>query len=139
MATYKVGYVPGSFDLFHVGHLNILKRAKSNCEKLIVGVSTDELVRTKNISPIIPFEERIEIVRAIKYVDMAVVQENHNKLEAWEKYHFDVIFGGDDLKGSERWNNLERQFREVGVDVVYFPYTCETSSTQVREALNRIR
>lgn len=134
---YKVGYLPGSWDLFHVGHLNIIKNAKSLCDKLIVAVSTDALVRTKGVSPVISLRDRLEIVGAIRYVDEAVMQIDHNKLAAWEKYRFDAIFGGDDLKGSERWNLLEQQFSAKGVDVVYFPYTKEISSTMIREALGR--
>ena len=134
---YKIGYLPGSWDLFHAGHLNIIKKAKSLCDKLIVAVSTDELVRAKGVNLIIPLWQRLEIVAAIRYVDEVVTQIDHNKFAAWEKYHFDVIFGGDDLKGSERWNLLEQQFSAEGVDVMYFPYTKEISSTMIREALGR--
>lgn len=134
---YKIGYLPGSWDLFHVGHLNIIKKAKSLCDKLIVAVSTDELVRAKGVNLIIPLQQRLEIVAAIRYVDEVITQIDHNKFAAWEKYRFDVIFGGDDLKGSERWNLLEQQFSVEGVDVMYFPYTREISSTIVRKALSR--
>lgn len=134
---YKLGYLPGSWDLFHVGHLKIIKKAKSLCDKLIVAVSTDELVRAKGVTPFIALQDRLEIVGAIRYVDEAVTQVDHNKLAAWEKYRFDAIFGGDDLKGSERWNLLEQQFSAKGVDVVYFPYTKDISSTIIREALRR--
>lgn len=132
----KIGYTTGVFDLFHIGHLNILKNAKSKCDHLIVGVSTDEVVQEyKDKKPIIPFEERIEIVKAIKYVDEVVPQESMDKFKAWENLHFDVLFHGDDWKGTEMWNKLEKEFAEVGVEIVYFPYTKQTSSSQLREAL----
>lgn len=135
MKKYKVGYTTGVFDLFHVGHLNILRRAKEHCEYLIVGVTTDELVSYKNKRAIIPHHERMAIVESIKYVDKVVPQVNMNKMEAWEKYKFDVMFVGDDWKGTDRWNEYERQFKEVGVDIIYFPYTKGVSSTKLREIL----
>lgn len=138
MKKYKVGYTTGVYDMFHIGHLNILKRAKEQCEYLIVGVTTDELVSYKNKKAIIPHDERMAIVESIKYVDQVVPQENMDKMTAWEKYKFDVMFVGSDWKGTEKWNEFERQFREVGVDIVYFPYTQGTSSTILREALNEI-
>ena len=138
MKKYKVGYTAGVFDMFHIGHLNILKRAKEQCEFLIVGVTTDELVSYKNKQAIIPHEERMAIVESIKYVDKVVPQENMDKMQAWEKYKFDVMFVGSDWKGTEKWNEFERQFGEVGVDIVYLPYTKGTSSTKLRDALERI-
>mgnify|MGYP001034322627 CR=1 FL=1 len=138
MKKYKVGYTAGVFDMFHIGHLNILKRAKEQCEFLIVGVTTDELVSYKNKQAIIPHEERMAIVESIKYVDKVVPQENMDKMQAWEKYKFDVMFVGSDWKGTDKWNEFERQFGEVGVDIVYFPYTQGTSSTQLREVLHKI-
>ena len=136
MEKYKVGYTTGVFDMFHIGHLNILKKAKEQCEYLIVGVSTDELVESyKNKTPIIPFKERVEIVKAIKYVDEVVVQENRDKVKALDKYKFNVMFVGDDWKGKPLFQETERVFRERGVDVVYFPYTEGTSSTILREKL----
>ena len=96
MAKYKTGYTTGVFDLFHIGHLNLLRRAKKQCDYLIVGVSSDDLVGYKNKRAVIPFEERIQIIQAIRYVDQAVPQINMNKMEAWEKFHFDVMFVGDD-------------------------------------------
>ena len=134
MKKYKVGYTTGVFDMFHIGHLNILKRAKEMCDYLIVGVSTDELVKkAKNKIPIIPFEERMEIVAAIRYVDKVVSQENKDKLQAFEKYKFDVMFVGDDWKGSELFENCEKELKKRGSCVVYFPYTKSTSSTILRE------
>ena len=136
MKKYKVGYTTGVFDLFHIGHLNILRRAKEYCEYLIVGVSTDELVLSqKKKTPIIPFEERVRIVEAIRYVDRVVPQTNRDKKQALMKYKFDVMFVDSDWKGTDKWNEFERQFSAVGVEIVYFPYTQGTSSTQLREVL----
>ncbi len=133
---YKVGYTTGVFDMFHIGHLNILKKAKEQCEYLIVGVSTDELVqKTKNKTPIIPFDERVEILSSIKYVDKVVPQENKNKIEAYQKYHFDVMFVGDDWKGSDLFTKCENELKKYGSCVVYFPYTKSTSSTILRKKL----
>jgi glycerol-3-phosphate cytidylyltransferase len=138
MKKYRLGYTAGVFDLFHIGHLNILKKAKEYCDELIVGVSTDELVANyKNKVPVIPYEERVSIVSAIKYVDKVVPQVNRNKFEAWEKLKFDVMFVGDDWKGSKLFTEVEQQFREVGVDIVYFPYTQGTSSTMLREKISK--
>lgn len=138
MKKYKIGYTTGVFDLFHVGHLNILRRAKEQCEYLIVGVTTDELVAYKNRQAVIPHNERMAIIESIKYVDKVVPQENMNKLEAWEKYKFDVVFVGSDWKGTIEWQKYEKQFREVGTDVVYFPYTEGTSSTKMREVIQKL-
>jgi len=127
---YKIGYTTGVFDLFHIGHLNILKRAKEKCEYLVVGVTTDELVfGRKGKYPVIPFEERVEIIKSICYVNKVVPQADMDKLDAWQKHKFNAIFVGDDWKGTESWNKYEIEFGEVGVDIVYFPYTEHTSST----------
>jgi glycerol-3-phosphate cytidylyltransferase len=139
MKKYKTGYTAGVFDLFHIGHLNILRRAKESCDFLIVGVSVDELVAYKNKRAVIPFEERIEIVRSIRYVDMAVPQENMDKIQALEKYNFDVMFVGSDWKNTEKWNEIEQQMNERGVDIIYFPYTKGTSSTLINQVLNKLR
>lgn len=138
MKKYKVGYTTGVYDMFHIGHLNIIKRAKEQCEYLIIGVTTDELVSYKNKKAVIPHTERMAIVESIKYVDMVVSQENMDKMEAWKKYKFDVMFVGSDWKGTDKWNKFERQFFDVDVDIVYFPYTQGTSSTQLREVLQKI-
>ena len=138
MKKYKVGYTTGVYDMFHIGHLNILKRAKEQCEYLIVGVTTDELVAYKNKKSIIPHEERMAIVESIKYVDQVVPQESMDKMAAWEEYKFDVMFVGSDWKGTDKWNEFERQFREVGVDIEYFPYTQGTSSTKLRDVFDKI-
>lgn len=135
---YKIGYTTGVFDMFHIGHLNILKRAKEQCEYLIVGVSIDELVENyKHKTPIIPFEERVAIVEAIKYVDKVVPQYSMDKFEAWERLRFDVIFHGDDWKGSDMYNEIEKKFGEVGVNIVFLPHTDGTSSTLLSEKLTR--
>ena len=136
MKKYKVGYTTGVFDMFHIGHLNILRRAKEQCEYLIVGVSTDELVQEyKKKTPVIPFEERCEIVQAIDCVDKVVAQENRDKFWAWKQLDFDVMFVGDDWKGKPLFMEVEAELKKVGVDVVYFPYTKDTSSTILREKL----
>lgn len=139
MKKYKVGYTTGVFDLFHVGHLNILRRAKEQCESLIVGVSTDELVMEyKNKLPVIPQEERMEIVRSIVYVDQVVPQVNRDKLSAWEQLKFDVMFVGDDWKGSPLFMEVETKLRKLGVDVVYFPYTKGVSTTMVKDKIQSV-
>lgn len=135
----KIGYTTGVYDLFHIGHLNLLRNARQLCDRLIVGVTSDELVSYKNKRSVIPFSERIEIVRACRYVDAVVPQEELDKFEAWEKLRFDVLFVGDDWFGSERWEELENKFKEVGVRVVYFPYTKGTSSTLLNETLKKLR
>lgn len=136
MKPYKVGYTTGVFDLFHVGHLNILKRAKEYCDHLIVGVSTDELVMEyKHKKPVITFKDRVEIIEGIKYVDQVVPQINRNKFAAWEKLKFDVMFVGDDWRGSSLFTEVEQKFNDVGVDVVYFPYTPGVSSTLVKQKM----
>lgn len=135
----RIGYTTGVYDLFHIGHLNLLRKAKAQCDYLIVGVSTDDLVEYKGKRSVIPFEERKEIVGAIKYVDEVVTQENMDKLGAWKKYHFDVMFVGDDWKGTDKWNKIEAELKEVGAEVVYFPYTKGTSSTLINETLHNLR
>src|SRR5690625_4265420 len=136
MKQYKIGYTTGVFDLFHVGHLNILKRVKEKCEMVLVGVSTDELVKEyKNKQPVIPYLERKEIVSSVKYVDQVVAQQTRDKFAAWEHLLFDVMFVGDDWKGRALFNELEIRFNKVGVDIVYFPYTQGVSSTIVKEKM----
>lgn len=131
-----VGYTTGVYDMFHIGHLNILKSAKEQCDYLIVGVSTDELVQhDKNKLPIIPFKERCAIVEAIKYVDQVVPQPDKNKFGAWEKYHFHKMFVGSDWKGTPQWQVFEEQFAPVGVEIVYLDHTDGISSSILREKL----
>lgn len=132
-----IGYTTGVYDMFHIGHLNILKRAKEQCDYLIVGVSTDELVQhDKNKTPIIPFAERCAIVEAIKYVDKVVPQTDKNKFGAWEKYHFNKMFVGSDWKGTPQWAKFEKEFAPVGVEIVYLDHTDGISSTILRDRLN---
>lgn len=134
-----IGYTTGVFDLFHIGHLNILKRAKEQCDYLIVGVSTDELVEQyKNKRPVICYEERVQIVEAIRYVDEVVPQVDRDKFAAWEKYRFNRMFVGDDWKGSSLFNEMEMRFAPLGVEIVYFPYTKGTSSTFLKQTLAAI-
>jgi glycerol-3-phosphate cytidylyltransferase len=129
-----IGYTTGVFDMFHVGHLNILKQAKEHCDYLIVGVSTDELCLSyKKKLPIIPYKERCAIVEAIKYVDKIVPQENRDKFAAWERFKFDKMFVGNDWKGKPLFVEAEKRLREHGVEVIYFPYTQGTSSSILRE------
>lgn len=135
----KIGYTTGVYDLFHVGHLNLLRRAKEQCDYLIVGVTVDELVAYKHKKAVIPFEERRTIVEAIRYVDKVVPQVSMDKVQAWKEYRFDVMFVGDDWKGTEKWNKYEEQFKELGVEIVYFPYTKGTSSTLLNEVLLKLR
>lgn len=134
-----IGYTTGVYDLFHIGHLNLLKNAKGMCDKLIVGVTVDELVAYKGKQAMIPFEDRIEIVRSIKYVDAAVPQYDMNKLAACKKLGAKFLFVGDDWYGTEKWKEYEKQFDAEGIKIVYFPYTKGVSSTKINEALNAIR
>lgn len=136
---YKIGYTTGVFDLFHIGHLNILKLAKEQCDYLIVGVSTDELVLDyKGKTPIIPYHERIAIIESIRYVDKVVPQLTLDKCVAWESLKFNVIFHGDDWKGTRVYNEFEERLKKVDVDIVYFPYTKGTSSTLLGDVLAKI-
>ena len=134
-----IGYTTGVFDLFHVGHLNILRNAKAMCDRLIVGVTIDELVAYKNKSAVIPFEERIEIVRMCKYVDLAVPQTNMDKLEAHDRYGFNLMFVGDDWFKSDKWNAFEAELEQRSVKIIYFPYTKSTSSTLINQTLENLR
>ncbi len=133
------GYTTGVFDLFHIGHLNLLKNAKGLCDKLIVGVTVDELVTYKGKHALIPFEDRIEIVRSCKYVDAVVPQYDMDKLSACKKIGADVLFVGDDWYGTDKWKTYEKQFAEEGIKIVYFPYTRGISSTKINNALNMLR
>jgi len=131
MKKYKIGFIQGTFDLFHIGHLNLIEKAKEHCEYLIVGVNTDELVENyKHKHPVIPLEERARIVEALKTVDKVVIMEDRDKLKAAEQFKFNVIFMGDDWKGTDFYKKVETELKEkVGVDIIYFPYTKSTSST----------
>ena len=129
----KVGYLSGTFDLFHIGHLNLLKRAKEQCDYLIVGVHKDASHKGKET--FIPFEERMEIVRSIKFVDK-VVESCKEDSDAWNLHHYDKLFVGSDYKGTERFVRYEEYFKDKGVEIVYFPYTQGTSSTQIRALID---
>lgn len=134
-----IGYTAGVFDLFHIGHLTLFKNAKGLCDKLIVGVTVDELVLYKGKRAIIPFHDRIEIVRSVQYVDAAVPQYDMDKLAMCKKLGATVLFVGDDWYGTEKWKNYERQFNEAGIKIIYFPYTQGISSTQITKALDHVR
>lgn len=135
----RIGYAAGAFDLFHVGHLNILRHAKENCDVLVAGVVSDEMLReVKGIEAVIPTAERAEIVRSIGYVDRVHIETSPDKLDAWHAVGFTHFFKGDDWRGTEKGTRLERAFEAVGVEVVYFPYTAHTSSTRLRRALDAI-
>lgn len=135
-----IGYTTGVYDLFHIGHLNLLRNAKAMCDILIVGCSSDEVVKKmKNKTPVIPFHERVEILEAIPYADAVVKQElldYKDKINAWYKYKFDIIFVGSDWQGTDKWNRLEEEFKKLGVKVIYFPYTKSTSSTKINKLLD---
>lgn len=131
-----VGYVPGAWDMFHVGHLNILLRAREHCDRLIVGVVTDEaLYAAKAKYPVVPLDERMEVVAALGLVDEVTTDFSSNKLEVWQRVGFDVLFKGDDWRGTPKGDKLELDMAGVGVRVHYFPYTAHTSSTLLRALL----
>lgn len=132
-----IGYTTGVFDMFHIGHLNILRRAKEQCDYLIVGVSTDEVVQSyKNKTPIIPYEQRAAIVEAIKYVDEVVPQTTMDKVEFLKNRHFDVMFHGDEWKGTELYEKYEMEFARYGARIVYLSHTDGISSSILREKVN---
>lgn len=134
-----IGYTTGVYDLFHIGHLNLLKNAKGMCDRLIVGVTVDNLVTYKGKTAMIPFEDRIEIVRSIKYVDAAVPQYDMDKLTACKKLGASILFVGDDWYGSDKWHEYERAFTQEGIKIIYFPYTRGVSSTKISDALKHVR
>ena len=139
MSKYKTGYIAGVFDLFHVGHLNLIRRAKALCEHLIVGVVVDEVsIASKGKAPHMPLAERVEIMKAIRYVDQVVVvtPENLSKVTAWQQHRFDCLFSGDDWQGHPDWINEEKALNRLGAEIVFFPYTQGISSTQLRAAIN---
>jgi glycerol-3-phosphate cytidylyltransferase len=138
MGGRRVGYAPGVYDLFHVGHLNMLRNARRFCDHLIAGVLTDEKAAgAKGAVPVVPLEERLDIVGSIRFVDQAVAEDVPTKLEMWERLRFDVIIKGDDWRGTPRGDRLEADFGRVGVEVAYVPYTMRTSSTMLRQVLLR--
>ena len=138
MGDRRVGYAPGVYDLFHIGHLNLLRNASEVCDHLIAGVVSDDLAhRNKGSRPVVPMDERLAIVAAIRFVDEAVVEDVPHKLDVWEQLRFDVIIKGDDWRGTDRGDKLESDFASVGVQVAYVPYTERTSSTLLRQVLQR--
>lgn len=135
-----IGYTTGVFDLFHIGHVKILQKAKSLCDKLVVGVSTDALVKKyKNKKPIIPFSERVEVIKNNKCVDLVVSQNSLDKFKNWNKLKYDVMFVGDDWYATKKWKDLDKEFRKLGVKIVYLPYTKKTSSTKINKILDDFR
>lgn len=136
MSRPVVGYVPGAWDMFHIGHLNILSRSRSQCDRLVAGVVTDEaLFAAKGKHPVIPLAERMEVLSHLDLVDDVIVDHSVNKLEVWRRVGFDVLFKGDDWRGTPKGDRLEADMASVGVRVCYFPYTAHTSSTRLRELL----
>jgi glycerol-3-phosphate cytidylyltransferase len=132
-----IGYTTGVFDLFHIGHLNILRNARAMCDRLIVGVTTDELMMEyKGKKPVISFAERCEIVRALKCVDVVIAQNTMDKLEVWEKLHFDIMFVGDDWYQTSKWKDIQKKFEQREIRIVYFPYTQGTSSMLINKTLS---
>lgn len=134
-----IGYTTGVYDLFHIGHLNLLKNAKGMCDKLIVGVTVDDLVKYKGKQAIIPFEDRIEIVRSCKYVDAAIPQLDMDKLSACKKLGAEILFVGDDWYDTPKWRQYEEDFAREGIKIVYFPYTKGISSTKITQTLHDVR
>ena len=141
MKKYKIGYTAGVYDMFHIGHLNVIRNAKERCDYLIVGVSTDEVVeKNKNKKPIIPFNERVAIVEAIRYVDKAMPQERYDiegKIKTVKENNIDVMFVGSDWQGTEKWNKIEEELLKIGCEVVYLPQTDGISSTDLRARLDK--
>lgn len=135
--TYDIGYASGVFDMFHVGHLNLLRRARHLCHHLVVGVASDEYVeQLKGRPPVVPCDERLDIVSGLRVVDEVIIDRSEDKRLAWEQRPFDAVFKGDDWQGTPKGYRLERAMGEVGCDVVYFPYTQHTSSSMLREYLS---
>lgn len=135
--SLTIGYAPGAFDLFHIGHLNALRFARERCDILIAGVVSDEICRaTKGVTPMIPTHERAEIVSSLRIVDQVYIETTTSKLDAWRTLGFDLVFKGDDWRGTRKGINLEELLEPHGVEVCYFPYTMHTSSTQLRRAVS---
>ncbi len=131
-----IGYVSGAWDMFHIGHLNLIKRAKANCDYLIVGVNTDQrIMEQKNHAPIFSYEERAAIVAACRYVDKVIPQNDSDRLSTWNKYHFNKLFAGSDWKNTPRWESYKQQLEPLGVEIVFFPRTKGISSTKIRKVI----
>lgn len=139
MEAKIIGYTTGVYDMFHIGHLNVIRKAKEQCDYLIVGISTDELAeKEKHKTPVIPYEERIAIVSALKYVDQVVPQSDIDKVAAWKRYHFNKLFVGSDWEGTPRWKVYEEEFRTLGVSIIYLPYTDGISSTKLTSVIKNM-
>jgi glycerol-3-phosphate cytidylyltransferase len=135
----RVAYLPGVFDMFHIGHLNIIRNARALCDRLVVGVVSDERAEiAKGQPPVVPLVERLEIVRSIRYLDDAVVEDVSDKREMWRRLGFTMIVKGDDWKGTSKGDKLEADFADLGVEIVYLPYTVHTSSTLLRQGLQEM-
>ncbi|MBT2408526.1 MULTISPECIES: adenylyltransferase/cytidyltransferase family protein [unclassified Streptomyces] len=134
-ASRIIGYAPGVFDLFHVGHLNLLRQARSHCDHLVAGVFVDEVAARKGNPPVVPLHERLEIVRSVKYVDEAVADATPGMMEAWRQIGFHRLFTGEDSQGTSDGAQWQREVGGVGVEVVYLPYTTDVSSTTLRRKL----
>ena len=136
---HLIGYTTGVFDLFHIGHLNIIKNAKANCDFLIIGVTSDDLAeKLKNKRPVIPLSERLEIIKSIKFVDKVIVQNSIDEISDFHRLHFNIIFKGSDWRDTSKWTALEIEFAKLNVKVKYFPYTKHTSSTILRNILDKL-
>lgn len=135
----RVGYTTGVFDLFHAGHVRLLQNARALCDKLVVGVSVDDLVFYKNKCAVIPFDQRIEVVKSCRYVDLAIPQYDMNKFEAVKKLKANILFVGDDWYGTAKWEEIEDDLAKIGCQVIYFPYTRDTSSTKINQTLESLR
>jgi len=135
----RVGYTTGVFDLFHAGHVRLLQNARALCDKLVVGVSVDDLVLYKNKCAVIPFDQRIEVVKSCRYVDLAIPQYDMNKFEAVKKLKANILFVGDDWYGTAKWEEIEDDLAKIGCQVIYFPYTRDTSSTKINQTLESLR
>lgn len=134
-----IGYVSGVWDMFHIGHLNLLKRAKANCDYLIVGVNTDKRVlEQKHKYPVFSYHERSAIVSACKYVDQVIPQKDSDRLSTWKKYHFNKLFAGSDWEDTPRWNQYKKQLEPLGVEIIFFPRTKGISSTKIRAAIQKL-
>ena len=139
MKKYKIGYTTGVFDMFHVGHLNILRQAKEQCEQLVVGVTTDELCKIrKGITPVVSEQDRMAIISSVRYVDRVIPQTDMDKKRIVKEINADVVFVGSDWKGTDAWNQYEKEFAELGCDVIYIDYTDRISSSILREKIKPI-
>ena len=134
-----IGYTTGVYDLFHIGHVNLLRNAKSLCDKLIVGVTIDELVMYKNKKAVIPFHERLEVVQSCKYVDLSIPQNAIDKVEAIKKLKVTKLFVGDDWYDDKKWKKMESELKDCGCEIIYFPYTKGTTSTLINQTLQNLR